>query len=252
MIASPIVDLMLGNTVYLNLRLRKRGVRGGLNVSSAQRIAVEFARNGEPPLAPVLASRTAAGADWIAGKVPVLVSPADLTARVGTYDVTVTVFDTPTEITATLGRVEVLPRPIAGALNLPAGGSYTATNVISATNVSPATILAGAPVARTPTGVVLANAGLQPLQADGVCIASTGPGATCLYISNGTVSFPDWSPLFGGASLPVGSTFYLSDTPGMITTDLPDLPDYKLRQVIGETDVDPLKLYLSLDYSVGL
>lgn len=235
----PGLELYLGNVRWLNLRIRRYGQREAYSVSNAQKIAVEFAREGEAPLNPIFASRTDPGADWIAGIVPVLVSPADLTARIGSYDVSVTIFDTPVELTASLGRVEVLPRPIAGQLTLPGGGSYAATQVLSARNAGAYTIPAGAPVGSTSSGVVLALAGLGPIPADGIAISAAAPGSTCLYIASGQVRLDDWSVVFGSASLPIGATeLWLGATQGTITDVEPELPTYVLRQVVGDVAND--------------
>ena len=249
---TPGIEVHLGNTRWLTFRLRRYGQRPAYSAAGAQKILVEFARVGEAPLTPIAASRAAPGADWIAGIVPVLISPADLTARVGTYDVAVTVYDPPVELTASVGRVEVLPRPVAGALPMPGGGSYASTNLQSATNASGALIPAGAPVARTSGGVTLAR-GFNPYQAaDGIAVSACSPGATCLYIAEGQLSLPDWAPVFGTATLPLGAHLYLGGAPGTLTATEPVAAPFGIKQVVCETDADPRRVSLSLDYGVVL
>jgi hypothetical protein len=244
---TPGIELHLANTRWVPLRLRKYGSRDSFNVSSAQKIAVEFAKIGEAPLPAIFASRTAPGADWIAGKVPVLVSPADLTARVGSYHVSVTIYDSPTEMTASMGRIEVLPRPVAGMLTLPNGNSYASTNVMAGLNAGAYTIPMGAPVAVTGAGVVLASAAPGGLPCDGLAIADTGPGATCLYIAIGQLRIADWSVVFGSGSLPTGAPeLWLSTDLGKITDVEPQTPSYALRQVVGDVGNDPQVLNVAV------
>jgi len=251
-VITPGIELYLGNTRWLPLRLRRYGRREPFSVSGAQKIAIEFSREGEAPLPPIYASRSAVGADWIGGVVPVLVSPADITARVGTYYVTVTVFDPPVVLSASHGVVEVLPRPILGALPMPSGGAYTASQVLSGTNGSALTIRSGMPVHRSATGIVPAQAGTPYAFCDGVAIADTAPGATCLYIPEGAIRLTDWTPVFGSSALPIGATLYLGDPPGTITATLPVKPPSDLRQTVGMTDNDTQTLNVEIDHGVVL
>lgn len=244
---TPGIELYLANTRWLYLRLRRYGSRNPFNVSNVQKIAVEFAKIGEAPLPPVYASRTTIGADWIAGKVPVLVSPADVTARVGSYDISVTVFDAPIELTASIGRVEVLPRPVQGLVSLPNGNSYSATNVMAGVNGNAYPIPAGAPVALSGGGVRLALGGPGYIPADGVAIVDSSPGSTCLFISNGQIRMADWSTVFGLSALPVGAPeLWLGAVQGTITDTEPTTGAFGLRQVVGDVGSDPQTLNVSV------
>ncbi len=246
-VITPGIELFHGNTRWLNLRLRRYGQREAMDVSTAQRIAVEFAKIGEAPLPPVYASRTAPGADWIGGRVPVLVSPADVTARIGSYDVSVTVFETPVERTAAVGRVEVLPRPVRGLLTLPNGNAYASSNVMAMVNAGAYTIPMGAPVAATGGGLVLAQGAGPARPADGIAVAPTGPGSTCLYIASGQVRLVDWTPVFGSGSLPAGAAeLWLGAAAGSLTDTIPVAPAFALRQVVGDVGSDPQVLNVNI------
>lgn len=252
-VITPGIELYLGNTRWVNLRLRRYGVRTPMDVSSAQRIAVEFALSGEPPLPPIYASRMAAGANWIAGKVPVLVTPASLTARVGSYDVAVTLFESPLERTVAIGRVEVLPRPLRGLLSTSNGNAYVSANVFSMVNGGSVTIPTGAPIAGTAQGAVLAQAAGALLPAIGVAIADTSPRSTCLYIVSGQIRLSDWTIVFGSPSLPIGAPeIWLGSTAGTTTDDLPLAPTFGLRQTIGSVANDPQLLNVGVALGVLL
>lgn len=244
------LSIYLGNSRYIPFRLRRMSIQGYWNVTQFSDIEVEYRRIGDPaPLTPVSCSPLSPGAVWSAGLVPALVSPLDVTARVGTYEYTVTLYASGLELTAGAGRLEVLDRPVplfAG----PGGISWASTNLMSYPALT--NIAAGQVVARTAGGMVLANAGPSYLQADGVAVADAIAGGMCLFINNGTLTMPNWTGIFGTTSLPLGGQFYLDVAPGGLTVTVPTLPLSGLRQNVGETVTDPQTLSVTLNYTVIL
>jgi hypothetical protein len=245
--ADPVViDTYLGNTKWVKFRVRRKNKNSYYDVTTASQIQMEVGRVGDlAPMTPIPCVPTAPGADWITGLVPVLISAGDVTARVGTYKYTLTIFNAPYEDTADSGFFEVRDRPVT-TYTLPGGGGnqFTATNVNYGVNAGTSIIKAGMPVTRLATGVDLATAAPAYRQADGIAISDCIPGATCLYISNGSLRLSDWTDVVGTPALALGSSYYVDNINGMMTTTVPDLPLYGLRQIVGETQNDTQTLYL--------
>lgn len=249
------IQAHLGNTRYIPFRLRRYGTRTYWDVTTADLIQVEFQRSADAaPLTPVQCSRSAPGADWNNGLVQCLISPADVTARIGSYSYTLSVFTPALEETAGGGVLEVLPRPIPTVL-LPGGDTYyVSTNIETGTNASGVTIPMGAPIARTNAGIVLASAADPDLDCDGICIAASGAGYACLFIPTGSLRLENWSAVTGTIALPglPGDTIYLDYVTGRLTNVVPTLPDSAILQVIGEVGNDAQTLALQLNYLVNL
>lgn len=245
------LQVYLGNTRYIPFRLRRDGMRTYWNVSGVTAIQVEYSRVGDPaPLTPIVCSKLAPNADWLAGLVPALVSAADVTARIGTYDYILTVFDGALVQTAGAGRLEVLPRPVNN-FETPSG-SWSSTNLQSGVNNSGKTILAGQPVALTAQGIVPANSapdGIYP--AVGVAVAVSEHGSICLYIPTGEITLADWTKVYGHVALVPGSILYLAPDGG-ITDTLPSLPEFEVMQIIGRVGDRPQALTVQIGYTVVL
>lgn len=246
------LQLYIGNSRYLSFRLRHAGQVGVWNVSSYSTIEVEFRRVGDDvPMTPVACNELAPGADWSTGLVKALVTPMDITARVGTYEYAVTLYQTPLELTAGAGRLEVLDRP-ASLYSAPDGASWTSTNLMAFPNASGATIYAGQPVVHAYNGMILADGSDATKIADGICVSDSAASTMCLFINNGVLTLPDWSVPFGAAGFPVGTTVSLGPTAGALTTSTPSLPTYALRQTLGQVANETQTLNIALDYTVVL
>lgn len=246
------LQVYLGNSRYIAFRLRKSGMTGFWNVSSYPAIEVEYRRIGDDaPLTPVACSPLTLGADWSTGLVQALITPLDVTARVGTYEYSVTLRSSPLEQTAGAGRLEVLDRPVA-LYESPSGVSWASTNLMAYPNASGGTIYAGQPVRHVASGVTWADGSSATEIADGVAVADSAASSMCLFINTGTLTLPDWTRAFGVANLPVGSDIYLGPAAGTITAAVPALPDFALLQILGETASDAHTLSVALDYTVVL
>lgn len=246
------LQVYLGNSRYIAFRLRKTGMVGFWNVSSYPSIEIEYRRVGDDAvLTPVGCSKLAPGSDWSTGLVQALITPLDVTARVGTYEYSVTLRSSPLEQTAGAGRLEVLDRPVS-LYSSPTGASWASTNLMSYVNASGSTIYAGQPVRYVAGGVTLADGSVATEIADGVCVADSASSTMCLFINNGQLTLPDWTRVFGSASLPTGSDIYLGSVLGTLTAAVPTLPDFALLQIIGETASDAQTLSIAPDYTVVL
>jgi hypothetical protein len=248
------IQAYLGNSRYIPFRLRRYGSRTYWNVTTADRVQAEFQFNASvAPLTPLQCSRSSPGADWNNGLVPCLITPADVTARVGSYSYTVSVVTGILKETAGGGVLEILPRPAPTAI-VQGETYYVSTNIETGTTATGVTIPMGAPVARTSAGIVLADASDADLDCDGISIAASSPGYACLYIPSGSIRLENWSAICGTVGLPglPGDPVYLDFVSGRITSVLPSLPDSAILQVIGEIADDAQTLALQLNYAVNL
>lgn len=100
-----------GNHVALAFSLRREGVRGPWNVSSATTIALEVTGPTGTNLAPILAQSAHPDANWATGLVVVVINGTNVTAAIGTYQYALTVTIAGQIITAGSGQIEVLDRP---------------------------------------------------------------------------------------------------------------------------------------------
>jgi len=100
-----------GNVKALPFRLRVKGTKNFWNVAAATQILLEYEESAGSPKLQVPCDINHAQADWANGKVVAQVSPADVTAKVGSYPFSLTVFLGTEEITAVSGHIEVKERP---------------------------------------------------------------------------------------------------------------------------------------------
>ena len=85
----PRVEIMQGNTIVIPFVLRLKGQKNGWDVSLATSITLEYELNGIAGT-PIVANSAFTGADWVNGKVPVIVGPI-ITSTVGTFSCVLTV-----------------------------------------------------------------------------------------------------------------------------------------------------------------
>ena len=111
MIAQQNFTVYEGNTRNVRFELRKKGERAFFDVSAATKIQMEIDDPAGVEIAPIEADILHPDADWANGRVIVVVSPADLTASVGTRHYALTVFLGTEEITVITGHAEVAERP---------------------------------------------------------------------------------------------------------------------------------------------
>lgn len=100
-----------GNQVALAFSLRREGIRGAWDVSTATTIALEVTNPAGTDLAPILAVEAHPDADWGTGLVVVVIDGTNVTAAIGTYRYALTVTIAGQIITAGTGQIEVLDRP---------------------------------------------------------------------------------------------------------------------------------------------
>jgi hypothetical protein len=100
-----------GNMVALPFELRREGVRGAWDVSTASQIALEVTTPAGVNMAPIPAQSAHPDANWAAGIVVVVISGSNVTAAIGTYPYSLTVSIAGQVITAGTGLIEVLDRP---------------------------------------------------------------------------------------------------------------------------------------------
>lgn len=250
------LELYVGNRRSLSFRLRRKGTSGFVPLSSAQQIRLEYRNvNDQSLLAPVVADRLATGADWVNGRVVVMVDNTGLTARVGTYHAVLTVIQDGEDRTYPIGVIDVKQRPVPLASSDPITGvpvSYTANSLDAAVNVGDTAIIAGMPIARFGQGIVRAD--WNTLAADGVAISAADPGVTCLYVGPGAkVRRADWSYTSSTVSLPAepSAAIYLGPD-GQYVSEEPVSPTAHMKQVIGEVAADGQTLLVTLDYLITL
>tara|TARA_R100001086_G_scaffold113502_3_gene57953 strand:- start:983 stop:1321 length:339 start_codon:yes stop_codon:yes gene_type:complete len=100
-----------GNTRQLAFQLRRVGVRGGWDVSSATEIRLEVSRPDGTSMTPIVASSGHAAASWPNGLVALEISASNVTATIGTYRYALTLDIGGETITAAVGSIEVRDRP---------------------------------------------------------------------------------------------------------------------------------------------
>lgn len=100
-----------GNQLALPFELRREGIMGTWDVSTASQIALEVTRPDGTNMAPILAQSAHPDASWSTGIVVVVISGSDVTAAIGTYPYSLTVSIAGQIITAGTGLIEVLDRP---------------------------------------------------------------------------------------------------------------------------------------------
>jgi hypothetical protein len=100
-----------GNIKAIPIRLRVKGTKLYWDVSAALQIKLEYEKGLGGEQAAVVCDENHPLADWSQGKVIVVVSPADVTAEVGSYPFSLTVFNGSEQVTAVTGHIEVLERP---------------------------------------------------------------------------------------------------------------------------------------------
>lgn len=133
-----------GNVKAIPFRLRVKGTKTYWNVAAATRIVLEWERFAGQERLQLECDRLHANADWAAGKVVAVISPADLTEKAGSYPFSLTVYLGTEEITAVTGHVEVAERPgypypppapvITSSLSVQFGLSVESIYQITATN----------------------------------------------------------------------------------------------------------------------
>lgn len=235
-IARVIIDASHGAWKTLRFRLRRKGTRDNWDVSGASRISLEVNRIGEPGMTPLDFSPSALGADWTNGLVIGELSPADVTGRVGSYEILLLAYTGTKPYPVLGGRIEVQRRPVFAPFGLPNGVTVLSEELLLGKNEGLVPILPGAPIARTITGIVLATgANPSPLHADGVAVAAIDPGNSGLYMTRGTLLREDWTDIVGTEDLVPAENYYLGLDAGTMTLDTPAQPDYGLLQVIGES-----------------
>lgn len=99
-----------GNTRNLPFQLRRRGVKGVFDVSTANSIVLEAT---DPDGADITPIPLADGglANWALGLVIAPITPADVTGAIGTWTFSVTVVIAGETITSATGEIEVQDRP---------------------------------------------------------------------------------------------------------------------------------------------
>lgn len=60
----------------------------------------------------------------------------------------------------------------------------------------------------------------------GLILEGGGLGASCKYLTDGTLTLEDWSGVVGSITLSVGALYYLSNLPGKLTMTAPTLEGY--------------------------
>lgn len=100
-----------GNTRVLTFYLRRFLDKQPWNVSAATQIYLESTDPTGVDIAPIPASPTAPGADWINGVVVVTIGPGDVNSQIGTWQAGLTLWIAGEETTADSGVIEVLNRP---------------------------------------------------------------------------------------------------------------------------------------------
>lgn len=100
-----------GNQVALAFSLRREGIRGVWDVSTASTIRLEVTNPAGADLAPISALSAHPDANWAQGLVVVVIDGANVTAAIGTYRYALTVTIAGQIITAGTGQIEVLDRP---------------------------------------------------------------------------------------------------------------------------------------------
>lgn len=116
-------------------------------------------------------------------------------------------------------------------------------------------VLRGTPIQRDlASGLILAYAGTTGAvrRAQGLVVSDTEPAEITRYVFNGRLRLPDWTHVCGTAFLIPGTTYYLGDVAGKLTTTVPVRPDFALLQVVGQAD-DPYTMDIYPDsYEVDL
>lgn len=254
LVSSAHIQTSVGASRTLPFRLKRARSTAYLDVSLATQIRLESQLVGEAAMPPVYAYNNDPGADWANGLVPITMTAADITARVGTYSFWLTVVMPAGPKPVVQGTIEVLPRPVFAPVPLPGGGVYVASTVFRGYNSSTTVMIKrGMLVTRLGSGAIgLSIAAGTYRRADGIAIADIPPETPGLFFSSGALDLPNWTAVLGSTTLVPATTYYLDKLAGRITATVPARPDWSLLQVIGESDSASL-LDLDLDaYEVEL
>lgn len=100
-----------GDTRNLPFQLRRRGIKGGWDVSTALSIVLGVTDPDGLNLTPIGLLDGFAGATWVTGFVVAPVSIVNVTGKIGTWGFAVTVAIGTETITSSPGVIEVLDRP---------------------------------------------------------------------------------------------------------------------------------------------
>lgn len=142
-----------------------------------------------------------------------------------------------------------MPPPNSKIYQLPDGGAIRAdddvpvsrggsnyrvrsTGYFSSENKDASPFAIGQPVGAHPSGSGLILATANNVPAVGLSAAASSPGATSIAKLEGKLSLTDWSGVTGASALVPLARYYISATPGMLTTT-PDSTPGKLVQLVG-------------------